>query len=60
MVLVVLLLGSSVMIPVANLAAAVSFVTTGLLPALPALPPPGPEPPARPDATGGAKSAGAP
>lgn len=48
------------MIPVANLAAAVSFVTTGLLPALPALPPPGPEPPARPDATGGAKSAGAP
>ncbi|MEV6689483.1 chloride channel protein, partial [Streptomyces sp. NPDC051130] len=43
-VLVILLLGSSAMMPVAILAAVIAFVITELLPELPPLPPPAPRP----------------
>ncbi|MFD2119260.1 hypothetical protein ACFSNO_06490 [Streptomyces cirratus] len=43
-VLVILLLGSSAMMPVAILAAVIAFVITELLPELPPLPTPAPRP----------------
>ncbi|MFF1556559.1 chloride channel protein [Streptomyces sp. NPDC058279] len=61
-VLVVLLLGSPAMMPIAILAAVIAFVTTELLPALPVLPPaePAPAPAGRPGASADAGATGAP